>query len=230
MGTRLGDVIIPDDPRWGNYAFNTADAMTLFWLLAGSAIVPGLLAVRDHRQRRAGKSGNRMAVSIGLIAAIAAVSLHHQQHEWYRCRTCFADRIVSQWRFGSWPSFSIPLTAPLEETTDSRFRRDFLSSDHVHDWVLAHSSCYHFFGTLWNGGVSGSGRWVTLLCETYERDPEFRRLVQAKLEDGALTRSNLLATIWIPPSDTPSPISNEERSLFDEFIRLGSERPQAFNK
>src|SRR5438552_1432313 len=95
------------------------------------------------------KIGKRLLVVIGAVGAVAALLLHYKQRDSYRCQACLAKKDVFQWRLGSWAGVSVPLTPSWERATETHFLHDFLPSDHVHEWMFAQGSPYHFFGTTW---------------------------------------------------------------------------------
>jgi hypothetical protein len=154
----------------------------------------------------------------GTVLALAALVLHYKQRDSYRCQICFAKKDVFQWRLGSWAGASIPLTPRWERSTDTQFQRDFLPADHVHDWMFAQGSPYHFFGTTWGGCAIGGGRHVSELCETYESSEEFRSFIAQKLRDGSLSKSNVIALMSAPHTSEPSPLKKDADALLDKFF------------
>src|SRR6516162_3208654 len=131
----------------------------------------------------------------GIVLVFLSLFFHYKERDSYLCQSCFSGRNVFQWRLGSWGEAlsSIPLTPKWEFVEESQFRRDFFPTSHVHDWRFAQGSPYYFFGTKWGGCAIGAGRYTSSLYETYESDPEFRTFVHAKLRDGSLTKSNVIA-------------------------------------
>src|SRR4051794_3058335 len=159
----------------------------------------------------------RLLLVIGSVAAVAALLLHYKQRDSYRCQICFASKNVFQWRIGSWTGLSVPLTPSWQRITETRFRQDFLPSDHVHGWMFAQGSPYHFFGTTWGGCAIGGGRRVSELCQMYESSPEFRTFISQKMRDGSLAKSNVVALISIARTREPSPLQKDADALLETF-------------
>ena len=159
-----------------------------------------------------------MLVIIGAVAAFAALLLHYKQCNSYRCQICFAKKDVFQWRLGSWGGASIPLAPSWERTAETRFLHDFLPADHVHDWMFAQGSPYHFFGTTWGGCALGCGRHVSEVCRMYESSPEFRTFIAQRLHDGSLAKSNAIALMSSPRTRAPSPLQKDADALLETFF------------
>ena len=164
------------------------------------------------------KTRKRLMWVIGVVAAVGVLFLHYKQRKSYRCQLCFAKKDMFQWRLGSWPELSVPLTPSWERITETRFRQDFLPPDHVHDWMFAQGSPYHFFGRTWGGCAIGGGRHVSDLCEFYESSPEFRAFITEKMRDGSLTKSNFVALISMPRTRGPSALQKDAAALLDTFL------------
>ena len=154
----------------------------------------------------------------GTVLAVAALVFHYKERDSYRCQICFAKKDVFQWRLGSWVGDSMPLTPRWERITDTHFQRDFLPADHVHDWMFAQGSPYHFFGTTWGGCAIGGGRHVSELCEMYESSEEFRSFIAQRLRDGSLSKSNVIALMSAPRTSEPSPLKKDADALLDKFF------------
>jgi hypothetical protein len=105
-------------------------------------------------------------------------------------------------RHGFWIGPSIPLTPKWQRIEESQFYRDFLATGHVHDWKFAQGSPYYFFGTTWGGCAIGGGRYANETFWMYASDSTFRAFIRGKLQDGSLTKSNLIALISAPRSFT----------------------------
>ena len=164
------------------------------------------------------KTRKRLLLVIGAVAAAAVLLLHYKQRDSYRCQICFTKKDLFQWRLGSWMGFSVPLTPSWERITETRFRQDFLRSDHVHDWMFAQGSPYHFFGTTWGGCAIGGGRHVSELCQLYDSSPEFRTFITQKVRDGSLASSNVVALFSMPRTGEPSPLQKDADALLDTFF------------
>jgi hypothetical protein len=155
---------------------------------------------------------------LGGVAVVAALLFHYKQRDSYRCQICFANKDVFQWRLGSWPGLSIPLTPSWERIAETRFLHDFLPPDHIHDWMFAQGSPYYFFGTTWGGCALGGGRHVSELCQMYESSPEFRTFIAQRLSDGLLGRSNIIVLMSSPRTGEPSPLQKDADALLETFF------------
>ena len=166
------------------------------------------------------KTRKRWFIAIGGVAVVAALLFHYKERDSYRCQICWAAKDVFQWRLGSWGGggFSVPLTPSWERIGETRFQHDFLTGDHVHDWMFAQGSPYHFFGTTWGGCAIGSGRHVSEICQMYESSSEFRVFIGQKLHDGSLARSNVIAMMSIRRTGEPSPLKTEADALLETFF------------
>jgi hypothetical protein len=164
------------------------------------------------------KIRKRWFIALGGAAAVAGLLFHYKERDSYRCQICWSRMDRLQWRLGLWGSFSVPLTPSWERITETRFFHDFLSSGHAHAWKFAQGSPYHFFGTTWGGCAIGSGRHVSELCQMYESSPKFRAFISRGLDDGALTRSNVLAMMSYPRLTEPSLIQKEADALLETFF------------
>jgi hypothetical protein len=164
------------------------------------------------------KTRKRLLVVVGAFAAVAVLLLHYKQRDSYRCQICFAMKDMFQWRLGASWGLSVPLTPSWERITETRFRQDLLPPDHVHDWMFAQGSLYHFFGTTWGGCAIGPGRYVSELCQLYEVSPEFRTFITQKMRDGSLPKSNVVVLISMPRTGEPSPLQKEVSVLMDTFF------------
>jgi len=149
---------------------------------------------------------------------IAAVLFHYKERDSYRCQVCFAQKDVYQWRFGSWMGASVPLTPSWERIKSSSFQQDFLPADHVHDWKFAQGSPYHLFGTLWSGCALGNGRHVSEFFRMYESSPEFRTFIAQKLQDGSLTRTNVIGLMSAGRTAEASPQKRDADALLNDFF------------
>jgi hypothetical protein len=159
----------------------------------------------------------RYLLVAGMVATVALLLLHYKQRDSYRCRICSSTQDVSQWRLGLWMSASVPLTPSWERVTETRFFHDFLPPNHVHDWVFAQGSPYHFFGTTWGGCAIGGGRHINELCQLYESNSRFRTFLQTKLRDSSLLKSNIIALMANPLTGEASPLEKDARELLDGF-------------
>src|SRR4051812_18451308 len=129
---------------------------------------------------------NRCFILVCGAAAVAALLLHYQERNSYRCQICWASKDVFQWRLGSWGDFSVPISPSRNRISQTYFRRDFLPISHTHDWMFAQGSAYLFFGTTRAGCAIGGGRYVNQLCQIYESRPDFRTFISQKLVEGSL--------------------------------------------
>jgi len=152
------------------------------------------------------------------IGAIAVLLLNFKQRDSYRCQVCFSTKDVFQWRLGSWAGASVPLTPQWERVTSTRFFKDFLSLHHTHVWKFAQGSPYYFFGTTWGGCAIGGGRHVNPLCSMYDSSPDFRLFTQAKLNDGSLTKSNVIALMSSPRTEDTSPEQKQAKEVINKFL------------
>lgn len=159
----------------------------------------------------------RLLIVLAGIAALAAAVLNFKQRDSYRCQVCFSTRSVFRWRIGAWPEYSIPMSPKWQELIETQFARDFLSADHKHDWMYAQGSPYYWFGTKWGGCAIGSGRHVNDLCQIYESDRDFRTFVQARLRNGSLTKSNIVALFSVKPGSESPALRKDTTALLDEF-------------
>src|SRR5204862_8139580 len=112
----------------------------------------------------------------------------------------------------------VPLTPSWQRIAETRFQHDLLTEDHVHDWMFAQGSPYHFFGTTWGGCAIGAGRHVSEICQMYESSPEFREFIEQKLRDGSLARSNVIAMMSIRRTGEPSPLRKDADALLETFF------------
>jgi hypothetical protein len=160
----------------------------------------------------------RLLVVIGGVAASAVLLFHYKERNSYRCQTCFSEKDVFQWRLGSWGGVSVPLTPNWEQVTETWFHRDFFSPDHVHNWMFAQGSPYHFFGTTWGGCAIGPGRHVNDLCELYDYSSEFRTFIERKLRDGSLAKSNVIALMSRPRTKGASQLQRDSDALLETFF------------
>jgi hypothetical protein len=92
-----------------------------------------------------------------------------------------------------------------------------LPVNHRHTWKFAQGSPYYFFGTTWAGCAIGGGRYVNNLCWKYESSPQFRAFIQMKLDDGSITKSNLIALMTRPRTEEIPPEQKEAGELLDTF-------------
>jgi len=161
----------------------------------------------------------RLFIVIVGIASLFALSFHYKERYSYQCQLCFSRKDVFQWRLGSWggAGSSVPLSPNWERLEESEFRHDFFGADHVHDWNFIQGSPYYFFGTKWGGCALGAGRDTGALYQTYESAPDFRAFVQAKLHDGSLTKSNVIAMMSEPPSHEDTPLQKDSDALLHAF-------------
>jgi len=161
----------------------------------------------------------RLLIGAGGIVFVFSLLFHYKERDSYQCQLCFSGRHVYQWRLGSWGGggTSIPLTPMWERLEESQFRRDFFPTNHVHDWRFAQGSPYYLFGTKWGGCAIGAGRYTSSLYVTYESDPEFRTFIQAKLRDGSLIRSNVIAMMSEPLSREDTPLQKDSDALLQAF-------------
>jgi hypothetical protein len=164
------------------------------------------------------KTRSRVLIALGVVAAIAALLFHYKQRDSYRCQICFATKSFLQWRIGVWGAPSVPLTPSWERITETRFEKDFMSSNHVHTWIFAQGSPYYFFGTTWGGCAIGAGRHVSDLCYMYETSPTFRSFLAQELRDGSLTKSNVIALTSIQRTgEKASPLQNDADALLAKY-------------
>jgi hypothetical protein len=159
-----------------------------------------------------------LLVVVGAAAVIAFLLFNYKQRDSYYCQMCFSKKDVFQWRLGSWVGMSIPLTPSWERITETRLLHDFLPHDHVHDWMFAQGSPYHFFGTTWRGCAIGSGRHVNELCQMYDSSSEFRTFIKAKVRDGSLAKSNVIALMSRPRSGEDSALKEQSDALLESFF------------
>lgn len=164
------------------------------------------------------KTRKRLFVGIGGVVAIAGLLFHYQERDSYRCQSCWAKKVVTQWYLGLWGAFSVPVTPKWERVSETRFQHDFLSSDHTHAWMFAQGSPYHFFGTISGGCAIGGGRRVNALAKMYESSSEFRAFISRGLGDGMLTQSNIIAMMSCPWLAKPSPTQKEAEALLEKFF------------
>lgn len=162
------------------------------------------------------KTRRRLLIAGGGIVAIVVLFSHYKQRDSYYCQACWSRKDVFQWRLGSWMSTSVPLTPRWERITETSFLQDFLPTNHVHGWMFAQGSPYHFFGTTWGGCAIGAGRHVSEVCEMYDSSPEFRGFIQTRLHDGSLGKSNLVALVSRQAGGDDS--RKDERALLDTFF------------
>ena len=159
-----------------------------------------------------------LRATIGVVAAVAALLFHFKQCHSFRCQTCFAKKDAYQWRLGAWGGLSVPLSPRWEVILEDHFQRDLFSGDHVHDWVFAQGSPYHFFGTTSWGCALGAGRHSNDLLWVYEHSPEFREFIGQKLRDGSLTKSNVISLASIRRADKPSPLQKDKEELLEAYF------------
>jgi len=110
------------------------------------------------------------------------------------------------------------MTPSWERISETRFQHDFFTEDHVHNWMFAQGSPYHFFGTRWGGCAIGGGRHVSEVCQMYESNPEFRDFIGRKLRDGSLTRSKVIAMTSVRRTGEPSPLKKDADALLETFF------------
>src|SRR5260370_40322622 len=99
-----------------------------------------------------------LLIAAGGVVGIAVLFLHYKQRDSYYCQACWSRKDVFQWKLGSWMGTSVPLTPSWERLNETRFLKDFLPTNHVHDWMFAQGSPYRFFGTTW-GGCAKEAIW-----------------------------------------------------------------------
>jgi len=165
----------------------------------------------------ASRTRKRLLTIGGSVLIVVVLLLNYKQRNSYYCQDCWSRKDVYQWRLGLWMDTSIPLTPTWERVTETRFHQDFLSTEHVHNWIFAQGSPYYFFGTTWGECAIGAGRHSSEVCEMYDSDPEFRAFIQTKLHDGSLTKSNLVALV--SSSASQNAFQKEEQTLLDSFYR-----------
>jgi hypothetical protein len=164
------------------------------------------------------KAHKHWFIAIGGIIATAALLLHYKERDSYRCQSYWALKNVFQWRLGSWSGFSIPLTPQWEQVSETRIQHDFFPAGHTHEWAFAQGSPYQFFGTVWGGCAIGVGRHVSELSQLYESSPEFRAFISQRLDEGTLTKSNIITMMSPPRSGKPSPTKQEADALLETFF------------
>ena len=152
--------------------------------------------------------------TIGLCVLLFA----YKERDTDRCQVCFATKDVYQWRIGAWFEPSLPLSPKWERVAETHFRRDFLPANHTHQWQFAQGSPYYFLGLKWGGCAIGAGRHVSELCDVYESSEDFRKFIQAKLQDGSLTQSNLITLMSNPVTEDTSNIKSQSTALLDAFF------------
>lgn len=140
-----------------------------------------------------------LAVCIGLLAALLLLLFHFKQRDTYKCASCHSKLNVYQWRLGMWHSWSVPLSPRWERVDKTQLRQHLFSLDHEHEWRYFQGSPYHFFGTTWGGCALGSSGNMNEFCQWYEMDPNFRRIIQTKIEDGRVSKETLQRIAELPP-------------------------------
>ncbi len=123
-----------------------------------------------------------------LFLMFVGIGFYHE-HKSYTCRECSSHRDGWQWRFGEWPSPSVPLANARFVTIDSAAFKRMMTSDHQHDWVFARGSAYFFGQSM--GCSLGQGRSVNPFLEHYEHSPSFREHVDESIGRQLLTEADL---------------------------------------
>ena len=160
----------------------------------------------------------RLRILLGVAAVVVFGLLNYKQRDSFTCSSCGSRRDVFQWRLGVWLGSSLPLTPRWQRVHETQFFHDFLPVNHAHKWVFAQGSPYYFFGTRWGGCALGTGGDLNDLLSCYDHQPAFRAFIQAKLKDGSLTKSNLVALAAERRSNEHSPAMREINALVEGFI------------
>jgi len=156
-----------------------------------------------------------------LALAVVALLLHFKQRDTYKCSSCHSKRHVYQWRLGIWHSWSVPLSTGWEDIECSQLHQGLFPDDHQCAWTYFQGSPYHFFGTRWGGCAIGSSRHINRFCQWYEMNSDFRKMVQAKIEQGQVTKETLQQIAGLPPwHSADSNAEAEEAELIELAKRL----------
>jgi hypothetical protein len=156
-----------------------------------------------------------LTIGGGVLVVLILLFIYKQRDSYY-CQECWSKKDIYQWRLGLWMGASVPLTPSWIRITETHFQQDFLPTAHVHNWAFAQGSPYYLLGTTWAGCAIGAGRHVSEVCEMYNTSSEFRVFVQAKLKDGSLTKSNVLALVSNSANRDAS--QKDEQTLLDSFF------------
>lgn len=163
------------------------------------------------------KTRKRLWIAAGMIA-VCVFLFAYKERDTSRCQVCGATKDVYQWRIGGWFEPSLPLTPKWERVTATHFGRDFLPPNHTHEWQFAQGSPYYFLGLKWGGCAIGSGRHASDVFKVYESSEEFRKFIQARLKNGSLTRSNLIALVSNTGTGDDSLKESQSTALLNAFF------------
>ncbi|MEQ1887260.1 MAG: hypothetical protein ABL967_19510 [Bryobacteraceae bacterium] len=213
--------VVQLDASKGHYPETIADMMWSSMLLTGAAVISTWLVVRHYCRRFPDRTQarNHILVMMALLLALAILVLHYREIDAYRCPSCLSGRIALQWRFGLWRGPSIPLASAYVRSGDNYVRQDLLPADHVHELKFLQSLALHFFGTMRTGlARSGDPRQSEFFWK-YEGDPEFRKFIGMKLQDGSLTKSNVIALVLGGQTGKDSPLQKDAEALFNAYLR-----------
>lgn len=214
------EVVHLDASKW-HYPETVGDVMWASVLFTGAAVISTWLVVRHYRRRFPDRTQarKRILVMMGSLLTLAILLLHYQEIDCYRCPSCLSGRVVFQWRFGLWRGPSIPLAPGYERSGDNHVCQDLLPADHVHELKFLQSLALHFFGTMRTGlARSGDPRQSEFFWK-YEEDPEFRKFIGMRLQDGSLARSNVIALILSGQTGKNSPLQKDAEALFSAYLR-----------
>jgi hypothetical protein len=157
---------------------------------------------------------------IGTALILATFLLYpvgpYRERNSYRCTVCFAKRDVFRWSFGSWHSFSFPITGSKEVISEKTFGEKFLREHKTHQWEFAQGSPY-YWGCRWGGCALGRGRHVSQVFEMYEMVPDFRDFIDEQLKSGTLS-SNTVVAIFSDRSREETLLQKQGNELIDGFF------------
>lgn len=162
-----------------------------------------------------------------VLVLLAAITLHFEWREHYRCGSCLSEKTLVEWRigltplgypvFGREPGFatrSLRISGPRETFRES-VALPLFPQEHRHAWVFAQASPFYLFGRRWSGCSLGASRQLSPFAYAYLNNPQFRQHAEASIASGKLDLSEAASLFAFEPRRNGS---NDPR--FSRGVRL----------
>jgi len=145
-----------------------------------------------------------------IVALLAAITLHFEWREHYRCGSCLSEKTITEWRIGvtplGYPVFgqegftnrSLRVSDPRETFRES-VALPLFPQEHRHEWVFAQASPYYLFGRRWSGCLLGASRQLSPFAYAYLNNPQFRQHVETSIASGKLDQSEAASLFAFEP-------------------------------